>query len=107
YLRILLWPTVPEFHQFSIVFFSGIAGFGAIGFTQNFLQLKDKLPVINKILNIYYIIYAGAIISMLLGFSFASYLFLDFGGLTIAVFALSFSSYLAFWKKDRSARFFL
>lgn len=107
YLRILLWPTVPEFHQFSIVFFSGIAGFGAIGFTQNFLQLKDKLPVINKILNIYYIIYAGAIISMLLGFSFASYLFLDFGGLTIGIFALSFSSYLAFWKKDRSARFFL
>ncbi|MBK7427747.1 MAG: sensor histidine kinase [Saprospiraceae bacterium] len=107
YLRILLWPTMPDFHQFSIVFFSGIAGFGAIGFTQNFLQLKEKLPLINKILNIYYLIYASAIISMLLGFPLASYWFLDFGGLTIGIFALGFSSYLALWKKDRSARFFL
>lgn len=107
YLRILFWPTMPEFHQFSIVFFSGIAGFGAIGFTQNFLQLKEKLPMINKILNIYYVIYAAAIISMMMGLSLASYLFLDFGGISIGIFVLCFTFYLAFWKKDRSARFFL
>lgn len=106
YLRILLWPESEELHQFSIVFFSSLAGFGAISFAKAFLNLKINAPKINQGLNIFYMAYAGAVISYLSGQPRIAYGFLDMGGLSVALYALFFSIRLTL-QGLRSAKFFL
>lgn len=106
YTKIFLWPNAIEFHNFSIILFSVIAGFGAIAFAQQFLDLKNKVPKINTGLKIFYVVYGVAAISYLAGFSKISYSLLNFGGIGVAAYAIFFAALLAF-RGFRSAKFYL
>lgn len=106
YTKVLIWPTMPFFHQFAIVFFSCLAGFGAIAFAQRFLELKKNAPIINKGLNIFYYAYALTFISYIIGFKVISYSLLNFSGLFVAAYAIFFAIHLSI-KGLRTAKFYL
>lgn len=106
YTKIFLWPNAIEFHNFSIILFSVIAGFGAIAFAQQFLDLKNKVPKINNGLKLFYVVYGVAAISYLAGYITISHSLLNFGGLGVAAYAIFFAALLAF-RGFRSAKFYL
>jgi len=106
YTKIFLWPNAIEFHNYSIILFSVIAGFGAIAFAQQFLDLKKNVPKINNGLKLFYVVYGVAAIGYLAGFSKLSYSLLNIGGMGVALYAIFFAALLSS-RGFRSAKFYL
>ncbi len=99
-------PGSPELNKFSVVLFSALGGIGAISFTRFFLHLKERLPVVNKVLHLFAGLYLTAVITFLLGLHKISYNILDLCAMLLSFYALYFSIRLSL-KGIRSARFFL
>ncbi|MBA4304489.1 MAG: hypothetical protein C0424_09725 [Sphingobacteriaceae bacterium] len=96
----------PYLNQLSVVIFSAVSGVGAIQFVRTFLPIKSKLPLIDKGLKLFAIVYVLALIIYLLGWRQLSYNFLDALALTLSFYALYFSIRLSI-QGERSAMFFL
>lgn len=100
------FPNSPELYNASVVFFSAFTGFSAIEFAKVFVQPKKYTPGFYKGLIFFQIIYALAMITYVMGYVGISYTFVDFGALTVSLYALVFITIIAN-KGYRPAKFFL
>jgi len=100
------WPHSSYINHLSVLVFSTMAGFGAILFARNFLQLRENMPRINKGMTVFLVLYSLALVIFLLGSRQIAYYILDFSALFLSIYALYFSIYLSL-KGQRTAKFFL
>lgn len=100
------WPHYSYLNHLSVLFFSALAGYGAIQFARKFLHLKERMPRINKGMTFFEILYGLAVAIFVLGNQQIAYYILDFCALFLSVYAFYFSIYLSL-KGHRTAKFFL
>lgn len=99
-------PEWPALNKMLVVLFSTISGIGAINFARHFLQLPERLPLVNRVLLVFIGLYVLALLVFLGGFHAISYNILDLSALLVSFYALYFSIRLSL-QGIRSARFFL
>lgn len=88
------------------IIFSAISGIMGIAFFMSFLQARQSLPIIHKLMMLFI---ASYLIVMLLGFFkefHVCFTLLNLNGISIGVLAISGAGYLSA-KKNRPARFFM
>jgi len=100
------WPENSSLNHLAVLIFSAAAGYGAIQFARNFLQLNHNAPRISKGLSTFELFYGVALVVYLLGFRRISYNILDFAALFLSLYALYFSIKLSL-TGQRTAKFFL
>lgn len=106
YIFKYIFPNSPYLNHLSVVFFSAVTGIGAIQFARQFLQIRTFLPLIDKGLRVFEILYLAALIVFVFGWRQFSYHLLDLGALVLSFYALYFSIRLSL-KGQRTAKFFL
>ncbi|MES2647507.1 MAG: 7TM diverse intracellular signaling domain-containing protein [Bacteroidota bacterium] len=101
-----LWPASPDFNHIAIILFPALGGIFAILFFRNFLHTKDKVPVLNKALNVIIALYVLAIIMRLTGNDKLSFRIIDYAGLTATLLGIGIAAKLSL-QDYRPAKFFL
>jgi signal transduction histidine kinase len=101
-----LWPQMPWFNNIAIVLFPALGGIFAILFFRNFLSTKERVPVLNKVLNVMIVLYIIAIVSRLIGRDSLSYRIIDYAGLTATLLGIGIAAKLSL-QNYRPAKFFL
>lgn len=100
------WPHSSYINHLSVLIFSVLAGYGAIQFARIFLQLRQNMPLINRGMTGFLVLYGLALLIYVLGFQRPAYYILDFAALTLSIYAFYFSIHLSI-KGQRTAKFFL
>lgn len=106
YTHKFLWPESSNFNNFSIVLFPALGGIFAILFFRNFLNTKEKVPILDKVLNVIIFLYITAVFTRLLGKDSLSYRIIDFSGLTAVLLGIGIAARLSL-QNYRPAKFFL
>jgi len=101
-----LWPSTQSFNDSAIVWFSALAGTFAIFFIREFLHMKERMPLWNKLLFGIIALYCLAVFFTIFGDGILSYRFVDLGGLTGAILTLVIAFKLSM-QGYRPAKFFL
>jgi signal transduction histidine kinase len=101
-----LWPASPYFNHIAIILFPALGGIFAILFFRNFLHTKDKVPILNKVLNIIIVLYLLAIVMRLTGNDKLSFRIIDYAGLTATLLGIGIAAKLSL-QDYRPAKFFL
>lgn len=96
----------PKLFELSIIGFSSLSGLLGLSFVKVFLQTKERLPLVNKLLSILMVSYLVSFVLRLTGFVNLSYILTDYNGLFVVLFVFATAIILA-WRKIRSAYFFL
>lgn len=76
-------------YENSLIVFSSLSGIFGVLFLRYFLQTKKHLPLINKGLNLIFLVYAISSVVRVFGFVSLSYSFTDLGALLVVVFFVS------------------
>ncbi|PWJ57336.1 hypothetical protein CLV98_10743 [Dyadobacter jejuensis] len=101
-----LWTSYPGFNANAVVWFSVLAGIFAAFFFKNFLQVKEKLPIGNLLLNIMIFLYSATGIINILGFKSLSFTGIDISG-GYGALATLFVAIKITRQNYRPAKFFL
>lgn len=101
-----LWPNAPWFNNLAIITFPALGGIFAILFFRNFLSTKERVPVLNKVLNVMIVLYVIAIITRLSGLDSLSYRIIDYAGLIATLLGIGIAAKLSL-QNYRPAKFFL
>lgn len=101
-----LFPSSPGMHNFGVVLFSALTGFGAIEFARSFLNMKETAPRFNKGLYLFEGLYLFAVIFRATGMDILSFRILDLAGMMSTLYGLTFASWLVY-KGYREAKFYL
>ena len=76
-------------YENSLIVFSSLSGIFGVLFLRYFLQTKKHLPLINKGLNLIFLVYTISSVVRVFGFVSLSYSFTDLGALLVVVFFVS------------------
>jgi signal transduction histidine kinase len=101
-----IFPAIPVFNNSLMYLGSGAAGVLSILFVQSFLQLKQKLPWINRLLNLLIISYSVVFVASLWGWYVISYRLISINGISIALLFAICAISLSL-RGERKARFYL
>lgn len=101
-----LWPDAPWFNNIAIIIFPALGGIFAILFFRIFLGTKQRVPILNKVLNLMIVLYIVAIVSRLSGFDRLSYRIIDYTGLIATLLGIGIAANLSL-QNYRPAKFFL
>ena len=112
YGRLFFWPEWPYFDRISQGFFLSIGGVFAFWFTVRFLQLRERIAWIHRILQLIMVVFigiAGYLLASLVG-DFAvelPYMLLFWVSSAGTLLCLGVSVYLAVGRQVREARYFV
>ncbi len=83
-----IWPSYPHFNANAVIWFSVLAGIFAVFFFKNFLQVKEKLPIGNLLLNGMLALYVITGLINLFGFTRLSFYGVDVSGVYAGIATL-------------------
>ena len=102
----MIWPRQPEFNYLAPTLFSALSGLFAVMFFRNFLNTRQKTPVLDKGLSIIVIAYILSLAFKIIGIEFISYMLTNLAGVCSVILAIVVSAILSY-QNYRPAKFFL
>ncbi len=101
-----LFAGAPVLFQKSIIIFPALAGISAMMFVMDFLNTRQRTPILNKLFPIPIFLYSAAILLRLTGANLVSYRMIDISALTTTVLIYAVAVKISL-QGYRPARYFL
>src|SRR5579863_3490382 len=101
-----LFPSAPVLFHKGIIIFPALAGISAMMFVMDFLNTRQRTPILNRLFPIPILLYSAAIVLRLAGVDQVSYRMIDFSALstTVLIYAVAVKISLQGY---RPAKYFL
>ncbi|HTN45495.1 MAG TPA: 7TM diverse intracellular signaling domain-containing protein [Flavipsychrobacter sp.] len=102
-----VWPNFPNFEKYSLYIFPTLTAIGSIGFARQFLQLKERLPRINKVFSVIVALYVVLTLNAFWGDRSISYNLINFLGLPLALLLIYVGIHMGLRYRTRASLVFL